>query len=173
MAFIVEDGTGLSNATSYLSVANFKTYHTDRGNDFAPYSDTSIEIALVLATDFVDRRYRYVGIRATGRDQAREWPRQSAYDPDDWLISSNSVPPEILDATAELGFIALGESLIPNPSWDQTGNPLTESTDTVGNMRRTRRYSIFGGRRIFKDFPTAEACLRRLARLEKRLVRAS
>lgn len=173
MAFVVEDGTGLSTATSYLSVAGFKTYHTDRGNDFAPYSDTSIERALVLATDFIDRRYRYVGVKANGRDQAREWPRQSAYDPDDWLVNSDTVPAEITDATAELGFIALGESLIPNPSWDATGNALTESTDSVGQMRRTRRYSVFGTRHLFKEFPTAEACLRRLARLEKRLVRAS
>ncbi len=32
MSLIVEDGTGLSTAESYISVADATTYHTDRGN---------------------------------------------------------------------------------------------------------------------------------------------
>ena len=32
MALIVEDGTGLANAESYVSVADATTYHTNYGN---------------------------------------------------------------------------------------------------------------------------------------------
>ena len=35
MAFVVEDGTALSNATAYISVATFDSHHTDRNNESA------------------------------------------------------------------------------------------------------------------------------------------
>lgn len=41
MVIIVEDGTGLSNANSYVSVADATTYFTDRGEEFEPVSQAT------------------------------------------------------------------------------------------------------------------------------------
>lgn len=174
MAFVVEDGTGLANATAYQSVADFKTYHADRGNEFAAYSDTQIEAALVQGSDFIDCRYQYLGNRTRGRDQSMEWPRGNVCDPDGWMVDSNSLPPEVTEACNELALFSLGNILIPNLSFDPSGGGLlTERTDTVGTMRTTRRYSAFGNRQQFREFPKAEAVLRRLAKLTKQLERSA
>lgn len=173
MAFLVEDGTGLSAANSYLAVDDFKVYHTDRGNDFSSFSDESIETALARATDYIDRKYLYVGFRTHQRRQALEWPRISAYDPEGHLVDSASVPREIEDACAELGFVALTQVLMPNLDFDASGGYVTELTNMVGSVRSTVKYSTLQGRKAYPTYTAADALLRRLARFEKQLVRAS
>jgi hypothetical protein len=56
MAFVVEDGTGLANATSYLSVADADAYHSDLGHaDWVGLStETEIRTLTVTAGCLVD-----------------------------------------------------------------------------------------------------------------------
>jgi len=49
MAFIVEDGTGLSTATSYLSAADFSAHHADRGVDLTTYLTTGLALQSITA----------------------------------------------------------------------------------------------------------------------------
>lgn len=54
MALIVEDGTGLADAESYLSVADADTYHADRNNEaWQDYSTAEKEAALRKATQYI------------------------------------------------------------------------------------------------------------------------
>tara|TARA_R110000803_G_scaffold28011_7_gene65092 strand:- start:1520 stop:2047 length:528 start_codon:yes stop_codon:yes gene_type:complete len=161
VAFVVETGAGLSTATSYLSVADFKTYHNDRGTDWSTYGDPEIQSALIVAADYIDRRYSYKGLRRLGRDQALEWPRIGSVDKYGQAIDGASVPPEITEPSADLAWIQLTEGLFQSVDFDSSGGQLTEVTDQVGSVKRTRRYSDEGGgsTKAWKIFPSPDAAL--------------
>ena len=56
---IVEDGTGVQDANSYGTVAEFNAYHKVLGTDAvceALYSDDEIELALIRATQYIETR---------------------------------------------------------------------------------------------------------------------
>lgn len=104
MALIVEDGTGLATAESYVSVADCATYCTARGLTFATGTTENKEAALRRATAWIDGAYgrRFIGQRTNGRAQALCWPRIDAWDADnDEFIASDEVPDEIVTATCE------------------------------------------------------------------------
>ncbi len=120
MAFIVEDGTGLVTATSYLSEADADLYHADRENvAWAAAVTSAKEAALILATDFLDTRYRFLGIRKTDV-QALAWPRDAAFEFDGRRIDPDSLPVALERATAELAALALSQTLQPTSSGGAT-----------------------------------------------------
>ena len=72
MALIVEDGTGVAGAESYVSVAEFQTWATNRGY-LLPSGVPDVESLLRKATDFIERK-RFIGtIEFT--DQPLSFPR--------------------------------------------------------------------------------------------------
>ena len=108
MAFVVEDGSGLDTANSYVSVAEFQLHHTDRGTDVSSFTDAQIQAALIKATDYVDKRFgrRFRGFKES-KSQGLEWPRISAFDNDDYLFSGlDDVPRQLKRAIFEYGLIA-------------------------------------------------------------------
>lgn len=112
MALIVEDGTGLSTAQSYVSVADCTTYCAAKGNTSwaAAASDALREAALVRATAALDGLYasRWPGFRYT-EDQALAWPRSYAYDVDGYCLDA-TVPQALKNATCEAAILELAES---------------------------------------------------------------
>lgn len=81
MAFVVEDGTGLPNANSYLAVADADAYNVDHGNTAWLGADVDKQAALIRATAYIDASYRgrFPGYPTSGRIQNREWPRVGAF----------------------------------------------------------------------------------------------
>jgi len=74
---IVEDGTGLSNADSYASLAESNLYHANHGNvDWSDIDATTKEQLLRKATDYMVAQYRlqYAGYRRYST-QSLDWPR--------------------------------------------------------------------------------------------------
>lgn len=69
MAIVVEDGTGVANANSYVSEADLTAYATSRGITLTGDE----EELLIKAMDYIES-LSYIGIRWT-RDQALQWPR--------------------------------------------------------------------------------------------------
>lgn len=57
MAFVVEDGTGLSEANSYVSIAEADDFNADRGNVAWTGDDAAKQAALVKATDYIEQSY--------------------------------------------------------------------------------------------------------------------
>ena len=114
MAFTPEDGTQVVGANAYLTVAAFKAHHTDRGRDYATYTDAQIQAAIVKATDYLDKRFgrRFRGLQAS-TTQGLEWPRNSALDDNGRLITM--LPTALLKAAAEYAYVALtlGTELAP------------------------------------------------------------
>lgn len=109
MAVVVENGTGMSNANSYLSRDNANTYHADRLNDLWTDSDDAVkDAALIKATQFLDAEYggKFKGSKKVAT-QALMWPRVEATDRAGDDVASDSVPQQIKDATAELALRAI------------------------------------------------------------------
>ncbi len=115
MALIVEDGTGLSTAESYVSVAAADTRQTALGNtNWATLTTAEKEEALRRATVHMGQAYRtrWTGMRAHST-QALDWPR---YDVcvDGYSVLSTIVPADIANACADLALKAAAGDLAPD-----------------------------------------------------------
>lgn len=123
MALVVEDGTGLSTAESYMSVADATAYHLARGNAAwaGLASDTVREQKLRLASDYMVATYRerWAGWRVNST-QALDWPRYEVPMPDTVgglvmnYYPSNAVPAIVARACAELALRAIDGDLAPD-----------------------------------------------------------
>jgi len=129
MALIVEDGTGLSTAESYISVADATTYFSNRGNTTwaAIATDALREAYLRLATEYMTQMYRsrWDGVRYT-EDQALDWPRAGVVR-DSWQVDTDEVPVEVQRACAELALKASSGELAP----DLTRKVIREKIDVI------------------------------------------
>ena len=77
---IVEDGTGLPNADSYVSVEFADSYFSARGvSGWESLSTEQKEQSLICATDFIDSIYQWYGKKATS-EQALRFPRVNLVD---------------------------------------------------------------------------------------------
>jgi len=133
MALTVENGDGLADADSYVSLADANTYAVNRGLLFpiagSPEIIAAAEGALRRATTWIDGTYRnsFPGERRTGRVQALEWPRLYAYDN---LIPItelpyDELPRELVQATIEAAVRELA-------------NPNSLSPDiTIGTIKKS------------------------------------
>lgn len=122
MALIVENGTGLVDAESYISVADADTYHSNRGNTaWAALTTTAKEQLLRKATDYMEQAYRlrWLGYRHTEL-QALSFPRDQVPRNDFTYLNqfsfypNDEVPNEIKNACAEFAYRANSVDLAPD-----------------------------------------------------------
>lgn len=123
MSLIVEDGTGKSDAESYISVADATAYHAARGNaDWAAIATDAIrEQLLRKATSYMVGQYRlrWNGYRYTDT-QALDWPRAWVPKPDTLpgyrgfpnYYPYNEVPLDVAHACAELALRSNSDDLL-------------------------------------------------------------
>lgn len=77
---IVEDGTGLTDSNSYVSVVFADDYFTSRGNsDWLLLDETEKEVLLIKATDYIDNIFEWNGFKM-GQNQALRFPRRELVD---------------------------------------------------------------------------------------------
>ena len=103
MTLIVEDGTAVAGAESYVSVADASLYWSNRNNqDWNSFSNK--EAALREATRYIDQAYEWVGVKKVPF-QALGWPRLQRM----WTWSTalllpgiETVPVLVKEATCEL-----------------------------------------------------------------------
>jgi hypothetical protein len=128
----VETGAVVTGANSFISLADFKTYHGDRGNDLTAYTDPQQQAALVKAADYLNGLV-WKGVK-TGRDNPMAWPRygtetggsiwnQLVYPASEWVgvldkdgfyIPTDEVPAEVVNAQCEAAYLVLlGNDLQP------------------------------------------------------------
>lgn len=115
MALVVEDGTGLSTAESYISVADAETRLGNLGDTtFAALSTAEKEEALRKATIYMEGAYRlrWKGTRLL-RAQALSWPRYGAV-VDSYDLDSDTVPTEVANACADFALKASTGELLPD-----------------------------------------------------------
>jgi len=110
--FVVEDGSGKSDSTSYMSVEDFRQFWENRGKDYNDtlYPDAKVQAFLNNATAWIGYTYRFEGVLFL-ETQALDFPRNHIYDKNEIDVSL-TVPKEIEYATAYLGEYELkGKSL--------------------------------------------------------------
>lgn len=130
MAIVVEDGTGLAGAETYLSVADADSYHASLGQTAWTGTDAAKEAALRKGSRYLDARYQRLwnGQRVNGRDQGLMWPRYSATDVEGWPVASDAVPVEVERAAAEAALRELEDpgSLSPDVTNSAGGTVIRE-----------------------------------------------
>lgn len=114
-AFVVEDGTGLTNATSYVSVAEADDYLSIRPNidDWTDLDSAGKQAQLMWATRLLDQRAVFYG-KKTVPASALQWPRTGVIDKNGLLVPYDVVPQPIQDATVEIAFYLLVNSIDPS-----------------------------------------------------------
>ena len=120
MAFTVEDGSGVTGATSYVSTDYVVDYAATRVISGVPAyaawaNGTSAmqEAACVLSSDYLDARYAWFGSQLYPYQQGLQWPRLGAYDTVALAnVPSTIVPPQIMRATAELAVKVLAGTVL-------------------------------------------------------------
>lgn len=125
MAFTVEDGTGLTNSNSYLSVAGADTL-LEQSPDREPWkcrSDVEREVALRFATAYLDAKYRWYGdIFNPGAPQALQWPRTKNTDDKGQEIAGGTVPLQLERATARIALEVAKASSLSSGAEDLTAS---------------------------------------------------
>ena len=105
MALVVEDGTGVEGANSYLTVAELRAFAGDRGLTLP--TDSEVEKLLVKATDYLELK-SYIGDRASD-NQGLSWPRTQDTNP--YWQYTNIIPTKLKTAQSLLAFEAMNGEL--------------------------------------------------------------
>lgn len=138
---IVEDGTGLTNSDSYVSVAEADAYATARNLTKWNGSNANKEAALISATQFIEATYRFKGsiLKLT---QSLSWPRTHVWDSD--LRTLEGVPRQIKQATIELAIVALTQPLVASPEVAA----IKRKKVKAGSVETETEYAVSGGSNV-------------------------
>lgn len=122
MPLIVEDGTMVEGAESYVTVSWSDTYHVNNGNAaWSNAENETKESALRKAARYLDGHYRsrLKGYKVAPVTQEMEWPRkgvlvdysQSYVSPSEGCLPITSIPRRLKEAQCELALRALAGEL--------------------------------------------------------------
>lgn len=110
MTLIIEDGTVVAGANSYITVAEYKSWAGDRGIAFG--SDEEIEQGIYRAMDWFERQF-FIGNKAN-ENQPLQWPRTEALI-DGYYEDATEIPKEVPNALYEATKVELdGNSELNN-----------------------------------------------------------
>ena len=105
---IVEDGSNVSGANTYITVAELDTYAADRGVTITAADEAAKGLLIIEAMDYIES-LDYIGFK-NQEDQSLQWARANVVI-DSFLIPVNSIPKLLKDAEAEVALaIDQGES---------------------------------------------------------------
>lgn len=157
MAFVVEDGTGIDGANSFVDVAYADDYFADRGNTvWAALTEEQKQAALIQASDYVSTQYSYKGTKIdTSRMLA--FPRNGVVDPNGLLVTG--VPECVKRCTAELGVRASQGALVPDPEFDESGRAVKMKSEALGPLKRTLEYAGPGDLLNESRYPVVDAMM--------------
>jgi len=126
VAIVVEDGTVVSGANSYLSLTTVRAFATARGVTLS-LTDATVEVQLVKAVDYIAaREAKFIGERKSA-SQALTWPR---------VVGATDllVPQKIRDAQ---GFVVMAQALgIEIPPLADPVEPFAVKREKVGPLEQ-------------------------------------
>jgi hypothetical protein len=125
VAFVVEDGTGLSNATSYVTVVEARDYISIKPTNakWDALADEQVEAYLMWATRLLDQRAFFYGQKAV-QSSALRWPRSGVMDRDGISVPYDTIPEPIKAATIEIAFFLCTQSVDPSTGLPQTSGAI-------------------------------------------------
>lgn len=122
ISLIVEDGSCVDSANSYVSLAYADTYAKNRNYDTWLNAASYIRSAAIMkAMDYVDNIFEWKG-RRKYRDQPLKFPRVQIFD-DERFCYDGIIPEQLKKAVCEAAFYVLEQyTLFVNSGDDATGN---------------------------------------------------
>lgn len=164
MALIPQNDAGtVVGANSYGDLAFLTGYWDERGYAYPKaaagppevtqeQADDKISAAGVIATDYMDGRWTYVGERISD-DQTTEFPRRDA--------PLSGIPLAVKQAWAEYTLIvANGGSLEGTPERDATGARVISKFEKVGSIAQSVEFAS-GGAYVRPQWPAADSILKK------------
>jgi hypothetical protein len=132
MALVVENGTGIANANTYVSEADSETLLQahPKADQWCAASTNEKEIALRAATMYLDRRFRFYG-NTSGTVQALQWPRTRNFDTHGHEIVTGTIPTELKQAQSEIAVELFCDPTLSVTTIDEAGTITNWSTDGV------------------------------------------
>lgn len=115
ITIIVEDGTGVIDANSYVSIDDARIYAANRGITLSADAD-EVASQLIRANDYLEAQACLYQGRRTSNTQALEWPRTGVVVHCE-EVPSNIIPKSLIGAQVQLAMaIDAGFDLQPNIS---------------------------------------------------------
>lgn len=152
MAIVVEDGTGVAGANSYISLADANAHLAERA-----ISVTLTDAQLLVAMDVLEAM-NYDGYKVDPA-QALQWPRYATYNRDGHINDSISIPAELPKALISIAVQIAGGL--------DTSAPVTpaikrEKVDVLEIEYAVSNGQTDGGFSLAKSVPAAFNCIRHL-----------
>ena len=130
ITLIIEDGTCITDANSYVSLEYADTYMLNTGKtDWVDKTDEEKKAYLINATTYIDRIYGKLGWkgRRKYREQSLCFPRVELYDNDGFEVKG--IPTVLKKAVCEASFIGMTSSLFATN--DTTGAVKRQKVDVL------------------------------------------
>ncbi len=161
MALIIEDGSIVAGANSFVTVTECRDYNTARGNEL-PVDDADVEILLIKAADYLNALEPEFQGHRIDYEQELVFPRSPVYVYGSDL--SNEIPKQLKNAQCQMGyevsqndFLTTGSdqgvkrekvSTIEVEYFDSVGNPQPVPTAVLSILgplfNSGSQYSILG-----------------------------
>lgn len=111
MSLIIEDGSIVANANSYVTVSGVNSYATAYG--YSEWSDTAItdtikEQAVLKAMRYIET-LDFSGVKQEAT-QPLAFPRKELVDGDSYEVSTNFIPQKLINAVCEAAMLMLPDS---------------------------------------------------------------
>lgn len=156
MALIIETGAIVANASSFVTLVEFKAYALARGQDLAAIADTVIEPKAVKAMDYIFAREDDLQGDRVSYEQPLPYPRSSVvlYNTE---VPITEIPKLVKNLQCQLMLDAYnGVDLMPNATGPAIKREKTGSLET--------EFAIGNGESNAPSLPAAEAWLKPLLR---------
>lgn len=130
---IVEDGSVVTGANTYVSVADVDTYLADYGKTSDAWDSATADgkaSAVLRASQIMRARYggQWRGEK-TEKTQPMQWPRKDVRDYDGDEYSNVVVPPEVRQCQMEISLLVIAGEAVIN---DKVAKPPQIKRETVG-----------------------------------------
>jgi hypothetical protein len=159
--FTVEDGTIVTAANSYATVAYADDYNLNHDADavWIALTTANKQSNLRKATAYLDRKYgpRWLGTRL-GIVQVLDWPRSGMYTRDDFSLANDEIPDKLMAACVEAAIrSANGESLFPDIDPATNGGTISYERVKIGPIEESKSYA--GGKSQLARYPIIDSLL--------------
>ena len=150
---IKEDGSGLSDANTYISLADYEAYLDERGLSDATTDDAKTG-RIIQSMDYLETKdTRFQGYKKNS-GQSLVWPRTSVIVNPPYYLDSSTIPSQLKNAQAQLVYDSASTGIY------NVGDGRSIVKDKVGPIETT--FSDLKGADVQPIFAKVEAMLKPL-----------
>jgi len=150
MALIVEDGTVVENANSYITLEYLVNYWALRGTTFTQDDETLINY-IIKATQYIDMKYNFRGC-STEQEQDLSFPRLYLYDREGYLVIG--IPKRLMKAVCESAKLLINGTNL----FEAEESGVGAKSVTVGPIKTA--YSYTNGNSVKKTYNSIASYLK-------------